>query len=83
MLEARSHAPQQQNYTTNKVHIYKTIIRILYTVYCGRFPSNQEVGKTTLLLHTIVIQIQFYKLVLQQYQKKTELHLQLNNEEAY
>ena len=38
----------------------------------GASQSNQEVGKTTLWLHTILIQMKAYKLPLQQDKNKTE-----------
>ena len=42
MVEARAHAPQQKNATTNKVHIYKITIRKLYTDDCGSFPIKSR-----------------------------------------
>ena len=50
IVEARAHAPQQQNATTNEVHIYKTTISKLYTDDCGRFPIKSRNGKKYIMI---------------------------------
>ena len=72
MVEVRAHAPEQKMLKQTK---YTSTIQqsVNYKLMIVGAPqSNQEVGKNTLWLHTIVMQMQFYKLPLQQDQNKTE-----------